>query len=90
MQVYGKDAQCDHCKEWWPIHLIQMMRSNNDHNGKWYDPICALEIIRNVHGDPELELNGESNKRLYAEALVIQTRRESHGKRTSGTPNRPP
>lgn len=67
-------AVCVKCGKSWPDHLVHPFYSSRGYEGTM-DPICALERMRQVHGIPEIEFQGEQNKELYAEALRIQQSR---------------
>jgi hypothetical protein len=67
--------KCDFCGEQWPPHLVTGLFTNEGLQGN-YDPICALKLIRQIHGDPSLVYQGEQNKANYADAKLIVKQRE--------------
>ena len=60
--------RCPLCQRDWPPRFIQTLFTSCGNIA--VDPLCALQEMRVLHGDPTLEFNAEENQQLYHDALA--------------------
>jgi hypothetical protein len=70
---------CPECKEDYPAHLVQEINVNGIY--KHVCGICALEVIRNVHHQPDYEFRPFTTAcHIYEQCLTVRQKRKEGAK----------